>query len=242
MSLSLMSIMRDDPDFGQRLAKKTEAIKQDKQGILNAADQYSSRYQEEIIKGTELRAKLLTEGAAQGKTEEEIMASFGRFVPTVYTPIMNMLYFMLRESEPHDSRKYRQRDAINEVLIKTKQLNHDSNEPEISKDELLAMLDDKLKEMHLESMADIARQEVNARFSAEEREKAKLKTPEDMEAFLFGHLTLDQFNTLKKLKSLTYSSNIQEATLAFQKGKELAIKYKVDWEKIPSYYRGKDTR
>jgi hypothetical protein len=235
-----MSIMRDDPDFGERLSKKTEAIKQDKQGILNAADQYGSRYQEEIIKGTELRAKLLTEGASQGKTEEEIMASYGRFVPTVYTPIMNMLYFMLRESEPQDSRKYRQRDAINEVLIKTKQLNHDDKEPDISKEELLAMLDDKLKEMHLESMADIARQEANARYAAEEREKAQLKTPEDMETFLFGHLTLDQFNTLKKLKSLTQSTNIGEATLAFTKGKELAAKYKVDWDKIPCYYKKKD--
>jgi hypothetical protein len=232
--------MRDDPDFGQRLAKKTEAVKQDKQGILNAADQYGAKYQEEIIKGTELRAKLLTEGASQGKTEEEIMASYGRFVPTVYTPIMNMLYFMLRESEPQDSRKYRQRDAINEVLIKTKQLNHDEKEPDISKEELLAMLDEKLKEMHSESMADIAREEVNARFAAEEREKANLKTPEDMETFLFGHLTLDQFNTLKKLKSLTQSSNVGEATVAFKKGKELAAKYKVDWDKIPCYYKKKD--
>lgn len=236
MSLSLMAIMRDDPDFGQRLSKKTEEIKADKRNLLDAADQYGSKYQEEIVKGTELRAKLLTEGASQGKTEEEIMASYGRFVPTVYTPIMNMLYFMLRESEPQDARKYQRRDAINEVLIKAKQLNHDEDEPDISKDELLAMLDEKLKEMHSESMADIARQEVNARMAAEEREKANLKTPEDMETFLFGHLTLDQFNTLKKLKSLTQSSNVDEATLAFKKGKELATKYKVDWDKIPCYY------
>jgi hypothetical protein len=231
-----MAIMRDDPDFGQRLSKKTEEIKADKRNLLDAADQYGSKYQEEIVKGTELRAKLLTEGASQGKTEEEIMASYGRFVPTVYTPIMNMLYFMLRESEPQDARKYQRRDAINEVLIKAKQLNHDEDEPDISKDELLAMLDEKLKEMHSESMADIARQEVNARMAAEEREKANLKTPEDMETFLFGHLTLDQFNTLKKLKSLTQSSNVDEATLAFKKGKELATKYKVDWDKIPCYY------
>lgn len=235
-SLSLMSIMRDDPDFSQRLAKKTEEIKQDKQNLLDIADKYGDQYQEEILQGTELRAKLLTEGAAAGKSEEEIMAAHGRFVPTVYTPILNLLYFMLRESEPQDSRKYRQRDAINEVLIKTKQLNHDEEEPDISKEELLAMLDEKLKEMHSESMADIAREEVNTRFAAEEREKAQLRTPGDMETYLFGHLTLDQFNTLKKLKSLTQSSNIDEASLAFKKGKEMAVKYKVDWEKIPCYY------
>lgn len=238
-NLSLMAIMRDDPDWGRRLEKKTQAVKEDKQNLLNAADDYGSKYQEEILKGTELRAKLLTEGASRGLTEEEIMARHGRFVPTIYTPIMNMLYFMLRESEPQDSLKYRRRDAINEVLIKTRQLNHDANEPDISKEELLAMLDDKLKELHGETLADVERQRVNEQFASEEREKAQLKTPEDMETYLFGHLTLDQFNTLKKLKSLTQSSNVDEATLAFKKGKELAAKYKVDWDKIPCYYTKK---
>src|SRR5690242_19913550 len=139
MSMSLISIMRDDPDFGQRLSKKTEEIKADKRNLLDAADTYGDKYQEEILKGTELRAKLLTEGASKGKSEDEIMASYGRFVPTVYTPIMNMLFFMLRESEPQDAKKYRRRDAINEVLVKTQQLSHERNEPDISKDELLAM-------------------------------------------------------------------------------------------------------
>jgi hypothetical protein len=238
-SMSLMSIMRDDPDFGQRLSKKTEEIKADKRNILEAADTYGKQYQEEILKGTELRAKLLTEGASRGKSEEEIMASYGRFVPTVYTPIMNMLYFMLRESEPQDSLKYRRRDAINEVLIKTRQLNHDAGEQDISKEELLAMLDDKLKEIHGETLADVERRRVNEQFAAEVREKAQLKEPKDMETYLFGHLTLDQFNTLKKLKSLTSSTNIDEASLAFKKGKELAAKYKVDWDKIPCYYTKK---
>jgi hypothetical protein len=237
--MSLMSIMRDDPDFGQRLSKKTAEIKADKQNILAAADNYGSKYQEEIIKGTELRAKLLTEGASNGKTEAEIMSSYGRFVPTVYTPIMNMLFFMLRESEPNDSRKYSRRDAINEVLIKTKQLNHDGDEADISKEELMALLDEQLKKVHGETMADIAREEANARFATEEREKASLKTPDDMETYLFGHLTLDQFNTLKKLKSMTESTNVAEASVAFRKGKELAAKYKVDWNKIPSYYAKK---
>lgn len=238
-NMSLMSIMRDDPDFGQRLSKKTAEIKADKENILAAADTYGSKYQEEILKGTELRAKLLTEGASNGKTEAEIMSSYGRFVPTVYTPIMNMLFFMLRESEPNDSRKYSRRDAINEVLIKTKQLNHDENEPDISKEELMALLDEQLKKVHGETMADIAREDANTRFAAEERKKAALKTPDDMETYLFGHLTLDQFNTLKKLKSMTESTNVAEASVAFRKGKELAAKYKVDWNKIPCYYKKK---
>jgi len=238
-NLSLMSIIRDDPNYGQRISKRIAEVKEDKQKILTIADQYGKEYHEEIIKGTALRAKLLTEGASKGMTEAEIMAQHGKFVPTVYTPILNYLFFMLRESSPQDSLKYRRRDAINEILVKSKQLDHDANEPDISREELLELLDEKLKEIHGGSMTDIAREEVNARFAAEDREKANLKTPEDMETYLFGHLTLDQFNTLKKLKSLTSSTNIDEASLAFKKGKELAAKYKVDWDKIPCYYTKK---
>ncbi len=236
-NLSLMAIMRDDADFGQRIAKKTEEIKKDKENLSNIADSYAGKYSEEIIQGTELRAKLLTEGSSRGMSEEEIMVAHGRFVPTVYTPILNLLFFMLRESEPQDANKYRRRDAINEVLIKTKQLDHDANEPELNKDEFMALLDDKLKEIHQETLGDLERKRINELFANEEREKAQLKTPDDMETYLFGHLTLDQFNTLKKLKSLTQSSNIDEASLAFKKGKELAAKYKVDWDKIPCYYK-----
>jgi len=241
-NLSLMSIMRDDPDFGRRLQKKVQDIKEDKKHINETAEEYSKRYKQEIIDGTELRAKLLTEGSAKGLSEQEIMASYGKFVPTVYTPILNMLYFLLRESEPQDVRKYRQRDAINEALIKAKQLNHDSNEKDLTEAELTSILDAKLKELHEQTEADERRKELNWKFQQEQvnrpkEEEVSLKEPEDMETYLFGHLTLDQFNTLKKLKSLTYSSNIDEASLAFKKGKELAQKYKVDWEKIPSYYK-----
>lgn len=241
-NLSLISIMRDDPDFGRRLQKKTQEIKEDKEHILAAADEYSQRYTQEIVEGTELRAKLLTEGSAKGLSEKEIMASYGKFVPTVYTPILNMLYFMLRESEAQDTAKYRRRDAINEALIKAKQLNHDDNEPELSDEEMTSILDAKLKELHQQTEADERRKTVNSKFQKEQDTRSKeedvaLKEPEDMESFLFGHLTLDQFNTLKKLKSLTHSNNIEEASLAFKKGKELAQKYKVDWDKIPSYYK-----
>ena len=231
--------MRDDPDFGQRISKKTAEIKIDKQNILNAADTYGKQYQQEILEGTELRAKLLTEGSAKGLNEEQIMSSYGRFVPTVYTPILNLLFFMLRESDTQDSLKYRRRDAINKVLIETRQLNHDDKEPDISKEQLLSILDERLKEVHGDTVADVSREKINQRFASEEREKVDLKEPEDMETYLFGHLTLDQFNTLKKLKSLSCSENLSEATLAFQKGRELASKWKIDWEKVPNYYKKK---
>jgi len=236
-NLSLMAIMRDDVDFGKRITKKAEEIKANKESMLEYADNYGKKYQEEIIQGTEFRAKLLTEGASRGLSEDEIMAQHGKFVPTVYTPILNLLFFMLRENEPKDALRYKRRDAINEALVKAGQLNHDTGEQDLSKDELLALLDESIKKMHTETTVDPSRQKVNEQFNAEERQKVELKSPEDMETYLFGHLTLDQFNTLKKLKSLTQSSNIDEASLAFKKGKELSVKYKVDWDKIPCYYK-----
>ena len=142
---------------------------------------------------------------------------------------------MLRESGPQDARKYQRRDAINEVLIKTRQLNHDSDEPDISKDELLALLDDKLREMHLESMADIAREEVNARFASEQREKAQLKQSPEMVEYLYGNLSLDDFNRVKKLKALAQSPNDKEAFLAFKKCRELCQKFNLDYDKVPCY-------
>ena len=112
--LSLMAIMRDDPEFGRRITKKVAEIKQDKQNLVNAADNYSSKYRQEILEGTQLRGRLLAEGKSKGLSEEEVMSKFGRFVPTVYTPILNLLYFLLRESEEEDRDKYRQRDKLNE--------------------------------------------------------------------------------------------------------------------------------
>lgn len=231
--------MRDDPDFGRRLQKKVQDIKEDKQHLLSAADDYGKRYQQEVIEGTELRAKLLTEGSSKGLSEQEVMSSYGRFVPTVYTPILNMLFFLLRESDPQDAKRYQRRDAINEALVKARQLNHNTAEKDLTADELTQILDEKLKELYQETEAGNQRKSLNSQFASEDRDVAKLKAPEDMETYLFGHLTLDQFNTLKKLKSLTTSSNVEEASVAFKKGKELAAKYKVDWEKIPAYYTKK---
>jgi hypothetical protein len=106
--------MRSDPDFGKRISKKVEEIKQDKENLSNIADQYGKKYQDEILEGTERRANLLTEGESRGLSEDETMQQFGRFIPTVYTPILNLLYFMLRETEEEDRMKYRNRDRLNE--------------------------------------------------------------------------------------------------------------------------------
>ena len=234
-NLSLINIMREDPEFGKRISKKVQEIKQDKQHIMTAADEYAQKYHQEIVEGTKRRALLLKEGASRGMTENEVMQEYGKFVPTVYTPILNFLYFMLRESERQDSAKYRQRDAINEQLLRLKQLSHDEGEQDLNDAEVAAILDEKIRQMYV---VDEKRKQVNEQFATEERlpeDEVTLKEPQEMVEYLYGNITLDQFSTLKKLKGLSQSDNIAEATAAFKKGKEMCIKLGLDWERIPGY-------
>lgn len=232
--------MRDDPDFGKRIQKKVAEIKEDKQNLLNAADEYGARYKEEILEGTELRAKMLTEGASKGLNEEQIMSSFGKFVPTVYTPILNMLYFLLRESEPVHSRRYNQRDAINEALIKARQLNHNEKERDLTVEELSELLDEKLKEVGRETSSESKRRSINSQFEKENKyrpkeEDVKLKETPEMMEYLYGNITVDMFNKIKKLKALSKSSNEQEAFQAYRKAVDLCKQYNLDFDRIPCY-------
>lgn len=239
-SLSLIAIMRDDPDFGKRISKKVEEIKQDKQNLLHIADEYGAKYQTEVLEGTLKRAKLLTEGAARGLSEDEVFQGYGKFIPTVYTPILNFLYFMMRETEDDDRGKYRQRDAINEALIKAGQLSHEEGERDLSSSELSALIDDKLRELQEEQLVDERRQALNKQMLEEEHEKAELKETPEMVEFLYGNITLDMFNKIKKLKALSKSPNESEAFQAYRKAIELCKEYHLDFDRIPCYVKGKD--
>lgn len=234
-----------NPDIGERILKKAEDIKVDKQKLSSVADEYGKKYRQEIIDGTKKRQLLLSEGAKRGLSSDDSLKEYGKFIPSVYTPIMNFLYFSFLESADEDREKYAQRDRIDEALIKAGQYSYDNeDEKEISNDEILDILNelsgDYIKKLAAETKPNRLREEINDGYKNEPKEELNMKEPEDMETFLFGNLTLEQFNTLKKLKALTFSNNVDEATLAFKKGKELAIKYKIDWDKVPCYYRKKE--
>ena len=247
-NLSLMSIMNNSPEFGRRISKKVEEIKHDKESILGIANTYESKYKQEILEGTELRNRLLTEGTQKGLTEEQIMGSYGRFVPCLRTPILNLLYFMLRESEDdaHFGRShYDRRDQMNESLVKSghatiSETYNSPNFSEMSESEAERILDEFIDD-RFSAPTSPERKAVNNAFDAQKQSRPKeeevtLKEPENMVEYLYADLTLDQFAVLKKLKSLTQSPNVNEATLAFKKGKELCAKYGLEWEKIPCYY------
>ena len=58
------------------------------------------------------------------------------------------------------------------------------------------------------------------------------KTPE-MDAFIYGSLTADEFQKLKKLKALSRSKNKNEAFAAYTKCIALCEKYKLNFDLIP---------
>jgi hypothetical protein len=187
---SLISILRSDPDFATALQKRKEIVKKDKATLDKAAESYQNKYQEEILEGTEKAKLLISEGSSHGLTEEDVMKQFGRFLPTIQTPILNLLYFILRESENIDRELYETRDTDN------KKYGH-------------------LTEEYIPS--------------------ENVKSPDDMFTYLYGHISLDTFAKLKKLKSLTKSPVDEEAFLAFKKCRELCSKYNIEYDKIPTY-------
>lgn len=98
MSFSLETL-RGNPDFAALFAKKAEVIRTDKSNLLNAAKEYQAKYSQEIREGTEKKKLLLAEGAKKGLREEDIFKDYTVFIPNDRTPILNYLYFLLREND-----------------------------------------------------------------------------------------------------------------------------------------------
>jgi hypothetical protein len=244
--------MNSDPEFGRRISKKVDEIKQDKKNLSEIAQTYESKYKQEVLEGEQLRQKLLTEGTQRGLSEEQIMGSYGRFVPCLRTPILNLLYFMLRESDDdsHYGRQhYERRDQLNESLIKNGKASIDetysnSNFSEMSESDAERILDEFL-DHSFASPSSPQRKAFNASFDSEKQyrpkeEEVTLKEPENMVEYLYGDLTLSQFDILKKLKSLALSNvNPHESFLAWKKGQELCEKFGLQWDKIPSSIKNK---
>lgn len=231
-SYSLVSILRDDPDLGKRFAKKVKDVEQDKKNLLSNAEKYNKQFEQEIIEGTKKKQLLLAEGEAQGKTEEEINWG-GKFLPTVRTPLLNFLYFLLREESTNADQEleylkkeyYRQYGELKPEGYEGKDL--DNN--------FLYML---LRESKLSNeQIDNVKETYNRRYGHLQDEyeltKTELKEPEDMDSMMFEQMGHDLFKKLKKLKSLSYSPNEHESALAHAKFVKLCREYKIDPDKVP---------
>lgn len=88
----------ESPVEKERIIKKIAEVKQNKASLLAKANEYQQKYADEIEKGTLQRALLLEDGKRKGLKEEDIFKGNEIFIPTKETPILNFLYFMLRDS------------------------------------------------------------------------------------------------------------------------------------------------
>ena len=92
-----LSVFKKNPDFAIRLQAQAAEIKKTHKNLSEAAANYTVKYDAEVKEGTKKMQLLLTEGKRRGFTEEEILAAQQNFCPTVRTPILNMLFFLLKE-------------------------------------------------------------------------------------------------------------------------------------------------
>jgi len=184
-SMSLMSVIKEDPDFVKRIKQVAKEIDKDTAKIKTMADKYNTKYKKEIEIGTAKKHLLLQEAKNQGKSIEEVQRGSG-FIPSVYTPILNWLYFFIIEGQ------------------------------------------DFQKEYTREEQDGIYRQLLQ-----EEKTSPSLENAPDMLEYIYGNLTMEKFQTLKKLKRLSKSPNEHEAFRAYRKCMELCKEHKIDFDRIP---------
>lgn len=235
--LSLVSIMKSDPTFSERIQKVSKKIQKDRSSVMNMATKYSEKYKDEIAQGTEQEKLLLTEGASQGLTPEQTMSKYGKFLPTIRTPILNWLYYFMEE----------EKGIMNETFISTQAKDSRMTTINLMKAELgeAQVLWEDFENV-TSSEIDLLTEQVKARhdkrFSHVDHTgldssgelKSDIDDSPEMMTYLYGNLTLDMFNKLKKLKNLTKSPNEHEAFRAFQACRKLCDKFNLEFDKIPT--------
>ena len=182
---SLATLIRDDPRLVQRIREIKKEVERDTEKIKTISDEYNRRFKKEILEGTAKRHILIEEGRRRGKSPDEIEMSSG-FIPSIYTPILNWLFFFMNEG------RNVKREILREELDETyRTLIYDDDEVELEE-----------------------------------------KVP-DMLTYIYGNVTLEKFQTLKKLKRLSRSPNEHEAFAAYRKCLELCKEYKIEFDRIP---------
>lgn len=207
---SLMAILREDPDFAGALSKKKEAVKKDKQNLVAAAKTHTHKYEKEIQEGTRLRQKLLTEGEASGMSEDEVLSTYGKFLPSVQTPILNWLFFTFREEATEQTSKMKLEELTQHYI---EQFGYEGFIKRLEAG------NEYTREVYAEDLEDILTDET--------------EDPIEMETFIYGEMTNSMFQKIKKLKALSQSPNEKEAFLAYRKCLELCKKYNLEFDKVP---------
>ena len=195
-----MQLIKDSEkeDFIKRMEHKKVAVRKDKTNLINAAKEYEGKYEKVINEGTEKRKLLIEDGKRRGLTEEQVVGTLQKFIPSRSTPILNMLYFLM----------YEYKDITNDIqfLREDKDVGRDFED---------------LQKMLNENYGGLTEKDVDQNIP-------------DVLEYVYDKVTLDIFNTVKKLKSLCESSNENEAARAFIKCRDLCKKYNLDFSRIPS--------
>lgn len=94
-STSLRQFIPTEYLITQHIEEGKQEIIKSKKKILTIAEEYNQRHRTEILEGTKKRQLMLSENV--GRKEEDVLAEYGKFIPSVYTPILNFLYFFINE-------------------------------------------------------------------------------------------------------------------------------------------------
>lgn len=193
---SLSAILKKDPILNSRIVEQVKEVKKSQKGLKDIASSYNKRYWNEVQEGTKKQQLLLEDGKRRGLNEEEIVKRHG-FIPTIRTPILNYLYFLMNEYREED--EYRNR-RMSEIMFGNNAKTREEYDEEIGR--LL-------------------------------HENIELKNTPEMETFIYGNMTHEEFKRIKKLKRLSKSDNENEAFLAYSTCMKLCRKYGLDFDKIP---------
>jgi len=96
-----------------RIKEQTRKVKEDKRKLTNLAEQHFQSHKAEILDGTKRRQVLLEDGKRQGLSEGQVLAG-NSFIPSVYTPVLNWLFWFMGESV--DVQKEDNRKQLNEQV------------------------------------------------------------------------------------------------------------------------------
>jgi len=229
---SLVSILRNDPDLGQRFIKKVKEVEEDKKNLLSNAEKYNKQFEDEIAEGTKKKQLLIAEGAAKGLTEDQINWG-GTFLPTVRTPLLNFLYFILREESTDADERIEQ--LRKDYYTKHGELETEGYETkDLDANALYLLLrESNLSNADISKVKDTYNQKYGHLQDEYDPDNTELKSPAEMDTMMFEQMGHELFKKLKKLKALSYSSNENEAALAHTKFVKLCREYKIDPDKVP---------
>lgn len=213
MNMSLMAIMRDDPNIAKRLEQRMQEVRENKKNLMKNAAEYSEIYHEEIEEGTKKKQLLLTDGKKRGLNESDVLKEYGKFIPTKETPILNFLHFLMRDGDHPDWM------GIHKKLVV--EYGHTNNE--IVRQGAQAVTEDDLDQIF-------------GIMVHEEEQYANVQEPQEMDRFIYGSFTHELFIKIKKLKALTQSKNKNEAIIAYRLALRLCEKYGLEFDKIPQTY------